>query len=166
MASIARRAGLSKGGVYHHFASKDAVLAAANERVSEPVALIFEKIAGLASPALMLETYINDYLDYWAANKDKLAFIFVSIAKSMADPTLFQAYDRYITQTVAALAGLYQAGVERGEFAPHDCRARALALCAALDGVTLYLNDRSSLTLAEIKRGYRAVYVDSLRNEA
>ena len=162
MGSIAARAGLSKGGLYHHFASKDAVLAAANERVSVAATHCFRKINGLDSPRLKLKTYISEYLDYWSQSRKELAFIFISIAKSIFEPELFKAYEQYISQTVDSLAAVYRSGIEQGELIEHDCRAQALALCAALDGVSLYLNTGSALELAEIKVSYGKTFVDSL----
>ena len=40
MESIARRAGVSKGGLYHHFSSKDEILLQANRKLNEPVYMI------------------------------------------------------------------------------------------------------------------------------
>lgn len=165
MTSIAKRARISKGGVYHHFPSKDAILAAANERISEPARLALNAAAHVESPAERLTTYIQGYLEHWAANRKELGFIFTSIAKSIHDPALFAPYDAYIAETVAGLAAVYQEGVDQGEFRDLDCEAQALALAAALDGVTLYLNAHADepSPAARMAGQLTAALVDSLR---
>jgi AcrR family transcriptional regulator len=53
MEAIAERAGLTKGGLYHHFAGKDEILRAANRRFFEPIEALIHQgdLAGSAQVA-------------------------------------------------------------------------------------------------------------------
>ncbi len=163
MESIARRANLSKGGVYHHFKSKDEILLAANAKVAEPARYILNEIADIKSPAEKLKTYISRYLTYWAKHSKELVFTYLTISKSLTHPRLFKPFEDYGAHTMAALENIYQEGIRQGQLRQHDCKGRSLALCVALDGVTMYLNTSKRLKFADIIKHFLQVFVQDLR---
>ena len=165
MDSIARRADLSKGGVYHHFKSKDDILLAANARVTESARYILNEIQSIESPAEKLKTYIKRYLTYWTKHSNALVFTYLSLSKSMADPRFFGPYDDYGAGTMKALEKIYREGITKKEFRQHDANSRALALITALDGVTMYLNTSKRLTVSAIKKHFLQVFVQDLLKE-
>lgn len=162
MVSIAARAGISKGGVYHHFQSKDAILAAANERISIPVSMVLNSMKDIENPVDKLKGFIKGYLNYWNGNRRELTFVFLSIAKSIFDHILFRAYDEYLNQTRSVLADIYKKGIDDKIFIEHDSQSMALALCSALDGVTLYIGTSDSMRIEEIISRYTNVFVEQL----
>jgi AcrR family transcriptional regulator len=165
MESIARRAKLSKGGVYHHFQSKDEILLLANKKVSEPARLILDEIRDTRSPSEKLRTYITRYLNYWSTHSKELVFNYLSISKSLANPQFFAPFEEYASGTINALETIYRDGVKNNEFRQHDSKARSLALCVALDGVTMYLNTSKRLKLEDIINNFLQVFVKDLLKE-
>ena len=165
MDSIARRANLSKGGVYHHFKSKDDILLAANAKVTEPARYILNEIESIESPAEKLRIYIERYLTYWTKHSKALIFTYLSLSKSLADPRFFGPYDDYGASTMTALEKIYREGITQKEFRQHDSRSRALALITALDGVTMYLNTSKRLKFSTIKNHFLQVFVRDLLEE-
>ena len=162
MASIAARANLTKGGVYHHFGSKDEILLAANQTFTAPVQDLLEEISRLDSPSLQLKTYIEKYLAYWADHTRELTFTFLSITKSLSNPMFFKPFDDYVSGLLDAFEDIYHRGIEIGEFKPHDTRGRALALNAALDGVTMYLATSQHLEPDEIINHFVQVFIKDI----
>jgi AcrR family transcriptional regulator len=165
MDSIARRANLSKGGVYHHFKSKDDILLAANARVTEPARYILNEIESIESSVEKLRAYIKRYLTYWTKHSKALVFTYLSLSKSLADSRFFGPYDDYGAGTMTTLEKIYQEGILKKEFREHDSKARALALITALDGVTMYLNTSKRLKFGAIKKHFLQVFVQDLLEE-
>lgn len=138
MESIARRAKLTKGGLYHHFNSKDEILLEANSRYMEPVHLMRRRARSAKSPVRGLKTYIREYLAHWAVHPRELVFTFLSLAKALSTVEMWPVMEEYFEDTVGFYEALFTKGIENGEFAPHESRARAVALACALDGIAAY----------------------------
>lgn len=162
MESIAARANLTKGGVYHHFSGKDEILLAANMKFTEPVQALIEEISKIESPSRKLKTYIKRYLDYWAAHSRELIFTFLSITKSLSNPKFFKPFEDYASEMLAFFESIYIEGIEKGEFRNHDARGRALVLNSALDGVAMYLTKIRPLKLKDITGHFIRVFVEDL----
>lgn len=159
MESIAARAGLSKGGLYHHFASKDEILLYVNEKLSEPVADFMAKASAQPSALLGLRSYIRSYLNHWLRRPQQLVFFFLSMTRVLADKSLWAMWESYSERMIAAFQAVLDKGVAAGEFSPHDTRVRALALMSALDGVAGYLILDRRLKFAEVCRGLEDVLI-------
>ena len=137
--SIARRAGLTKGGLYHHFGSKDEILMKANARFSEPIEKIAREAFADKSPSHGLKRYISSYLSWWSEHERELTFIFLSLTKAVSDSKLRGIYEGYDEEVAGFLAELYRAGIRKGEFTDFDPRPVSRALYAALDGILCYI---------------------------
>jgi AcrR family transcriptional regulator len=163
MNSIAKRAKLSKGGIYHHFNSKDDLLLAANKKVTQPAGVILEKLNRLDEPKEKIDAYISGYLGYWANHSNELIFTFLSLSKSLSNTAFFQPYEDYALKTVRALSQIFEEGIEKKIFRPHDSKARAMALCSALDGATMYLKHASVGTLETIVGHFKNVFLNDIQ---
>jgi len=139
MESISQRAGLTKGGLYHYFSGKDEVLLAANASYMEPVYRLMQQARGKKSPSTGLRFYIREYLQHWAAHPREITFTLLSLTKMLTRTELWPAIESYTEEMVSFYRGLLDQGVSRGELRSHDTRGRALALMAALDGITAYM---------------------------
>ena len=162
MDSIARRAGLSKGGLYHHFRGKDEILLFVNQKLNEPVAVLMARAARRRSAAEALRYYIRIYLKYWRDRPKQLIFFFLSMTRVLDSGGVWGLYEQYAEQTISYFQGLLDRGVRSGEFSPHDTRARAVALMSALDGVVGYLVIDRKLKPGEVGRGFYEVLIGPL----
>ena len=73
MEGIAVRSGLSKGGLYHHFRSKDEILIYAMRKITEPLYELYDRIGTIESADRALEVYIKDYMQFWINNVKPLS---------------------------------------------------------------------------------------------
>jgi AcrR family transcriptional regulator len=150
MDAIARRAGISKGGLYHHFSGKDEVLLLANQKLNEPVVQIMFEAAQKPSAIDGLLGYIQNYLEYWQAHRREMVFYILSFAKLIDNPSLWQMYENYTEKSLAFFQDLYQKGIDSGDFVPHSAYESALTFLSALDGVVIYLMMDKNLELKEV----------------
>lgn len=136
---IAQRAGITKGGIYHHFRSKAEILLAANERFQEPVVSMMKTAESNPDAAEAVSGFIAAYLEHWASHPKEMAFLFLSFTKLVSSPELWTLYERYCRRMRLFARGLYTRGVQSGIFRAHDPDGQALVLLAALDGVLGYM---------------------------
>lgn len=162
MQSIADRANLTKGGIYYYFSSKDEIMLSANDRYFEPVIVLMEKARNNQSPSKGLNKFIHDYLSHWTRHPRELVFTFLSLAKVLQDKKMWSPIEVYHEMMVSFYKDLLQKGVEAGELKKHDTNNRAIALFAALDGVTAYLVMCDSLIADKTARALQKVFVDEI----
>ncbi|HXI85813.1 MAG TPA: TetR/AcrR family transcriptional regulator [Parvularculaceae bacterium] len=131
---VARRAGLSKAGVYLYFDSKDALLRALIEHEVEPVA---ERVAALAEagknePLEALRTIVGAFV---ALTADPALFAVPRIILSVAGrfPEIGAFYRAHVVERgLGAIAMLHRSGVEKGVFRDVDSRLAARAIVGPL----------------------------------
>jgi AcrR family transcriptional regulator len=137
--AIAKRAGVSKGGFYHHFPNKDILLMQANQKLSEPVIEMVEKAIFNESPLEGLKQYIKEYLKYWGAKPKELGFFFLSMSKALESPSLMEYYREYINESTDFFVEMFRKAIEKGEIDIDDPEAYGISLMGALDGVISYV---------------------------
>jgi AcrR family transcriptional regulator len=162
MDGIALRAGLTKGGLYHHFEGKDEILIYANSRLSEPVEGLVRRASASRSAASGLRRYIRDYVEFWVSHPRELAFFFLTMTKAFEAPETTKLYAAYYQQMHACFAGLFERAIAEGALRQHDAAAQAVALLAALDGVLSYLAFDSSSNASRVVRQLQDVFVNSV----
>jgi len=163
--SIARRAGLTKGGIYHHFGSKDAILLAANDRFYEPVVALAMEAMGDPSPDAGLRRYMRRSLRHWADHPEIVAFTFLSWSKMLALADIGPMTNQYLQQALGFFEGMLQRGIQAGVYREHDTRTRALALMNALDGVSVYLVTGDLLTPEGVAEDFARLFLDEIRRD-
>lgn len=163
MQGIAQRAGLSKGGLYHHFSGKDELLMYANKQLSEPVGEMVMEALREQSAAKALRGYIRRYISFWSERPREVVFFFLTMTKllDMTDArAMFAGYYRDLKKT---FAHFYRKGMQNGEFGPLDPEAQALALMSALDGALGILLIDGQMDAAATVASFERVFVDGLR---
>ncbi|HOI39588.1 MAG TPA: TetR/AcrR family transcriptional regulator [Methanobacterium sp.] len=165
MESIAQKAGVSKGGLYHYFKSKDMILINANEKISKKVEELMETALESSSAREGILYYIENYIRYWLDNPRETAFLFLSMAKMLENPDLLKYYKQYTADYITFFEGAFNMGIQLGEFKPHNAKASAVTLMAALDGVLGYMLFDEDLVLDEVIQYFEEKFIKSIETE-
>lgn len=135
--AIAIRAGVSKGGVYHHFPNKESVLVEANRKLSEPIEEIAARAYENENAINGLKYFIREYFDYWLQRPKELSFYFFSMSKAYESETLMKMYQDYTKSMTTFYVELFQRAKEQGAQV-EDAEASGITLMGAIDGVLTY----------------------------
>lgn len=137
--AIAKRAGVSKGGLYHYFANKEVLLMETNKKMSEPIIRMIEEAIYSKNKLDGLSLYIKKYLKYWANHPREMSFFFLSMAKAFESNILREYYKDYINQSKAFFVDMLEKAVDLGEIVIDDPEAMGIMLMGALDGILSYI---------------------------
>ena len=163
MDAIARRAGISKGGLYHHFDSKEQILFVANEKLSGPVYGFMEAARQNPDAVEGLRAYITSYVHHWDSHQKELNFFFLTMTKALACRDMWPVFTGYFDRGLCGfLSELFERGIREGHLRPHDAGAAATALLSALDGVLIYLVTNPALTPDEVIRRFEETFIKPL----
>ena len=162
MDNIARRASLSKGGLYHHFRSKDEILIYANQKLSVPEEEIFRKVLLNRSMEKGLKEFISEYVSYWMNNTDNLKFYFLSMVKAFEDDKLSDLYRRYAEDVFEMLESMFEMGMQNREFREHNPSGRSMALISAINGMLGYMMLGAGPSGHEIINYFQKVFIDEI----
>lgn len=127
---VARRAGISKAGLYLYFDSKEALLRALIEREVAPFARTIRALAeaGTGDPLGTLGGIIAAMM-HLLQNPRRFAVPRIVLGVAGRFPEIGAFYrERVFDEALAAFVLLYEAGVERGLFRPLDPVAAARAV--------------------------------------
>ncbi len=161
MDNIARRASLSKGGLYHHFRSKDEILIYANQKLSVPEEEIFRRVLLNRSMAKGLKEFISEYVSYWMDNRENLKFYFLSLVKAFEDEKLSDLYRR-AEDVFEMLESMFEMGMQNREFREHNPTGRSTALISAINGMLGFMMLGVGPSGPEIINYFQKVFVDEI----
>lgn len=159
MEAIAQKAQISKGGLYHHFGSKEEILYFANEKLSEPVYLFIQNALSNPDAAQGIKLYIRSYIEHWMKHQKELTFFFLTMTKALACVDMWKIYEEYFNKMDSFLTGLFEKGIREGSFIEHNAKAGSVTLLSALDGVLVYLIMNKSLNPDEVIRHFEEKFV-------
>jgi len=163
--AIAKQMGISKGGIYHHFSSKDEILIYANDRFMEPIyAFIIEADQDI-DKARAIKRFIAIYLTYWKNHPKELMFTFLTMTKMMNVPELWGEMKKHAELMLGIYESWYKTGMENGTFKNGEYSSRAKTLMAALDGITAYLVLDDLFPLESTIQSFQKIYVDEIVND-
>lgn len=136
MEDIASTAGLSKGGVYFHFQSKQEVFDALVQEEYERSMSMLKMVAETTAPvAEKMQTLGKYYLEYFSAAPDAPRFFIVMGEMGLRDEKLAQRLLEMQSAYIDQIAKLIDQGVQEGMIREIDSQATAALLKALLDGV-------------------------------
>ena len=157
VADVMSRAGLTHGGFYAHFASKDDLIAAAVRQMFTEARQLFRTSTEGKEPAQGLRTYINAYVS--AAHRDKpergCAIAALSSDIHRQGRRARAAYDEGVASLVGRIAALLpeRDGVDRRQLAVSMVAEMTGAVAAARSVSDAALSDE---ILASARRSLRA----------
>jgi AcrR family transcriptional regulator len=162
MDNIAKRASLSKGGIYHHFRSKDEILIYANQKLSVPEEEVFRRILLNRSMEKGLKAFISEYITYWTDNTENLKFYFLSMVKAFEDDKLSDLYRRYAEDVFEMLESMFEMGMQNREFCEHNPSGRSMALISAINGMLGYMMLGVGPSGQELINHFQKIFIDEI----
>src|SRR4051812_25722702 len=142
---IAREAGIGKGTVYLHFASKEEVVLSHVDRIVRP---LFAELDAIAAQNLSAANRLRKMLIRRVMLRfDAAAPFSVSLSEVLSDlrPGVVERRQRHFVQEAKAVAAVLQEGQRLREFRKHNAAATARVLIAATNSLLPF-----SLSTAEL----------------
>lgn len=165
MESIAKKAGLSKGGLYHYFKSKDMILLFVNKKINKNIEEIMDKALEMPSVKAGILFYVENYLKYWVEHPQETSFLFLSVIKIVDDHELLEYYKQFSSDYMKYFQESFEMGVQSGEFVPHNTKTSAITLMAAIDGIISYMIFDENLKLDEVMEHFEEKFITPLENK-
>ncbi len=136
MDDIARAAGLSKGGVYFHFKSKQEVFASlVDEEYSRSMEFLQGVRSGEAPLAEKMQVLASHYLEYFSSAPDAPRFFVVMGEMALRDEELAKKLLEMQSAYIDEARQMIDQGIEEGVVRPIDSEVVAAILKALLDGM-------------------------------
>ena len=140
MPEIARQAGLSIGGVYWYFKSKDEIIAAILERTFDQDFSALTELLGAGAPtADRLRAFVDGYADSFEQWQWLNPIGMEFYGEAAHDEKVRGVVLRYLERFRRALATLIEQGIQRGEFRAVDPIDTANVLLGMEEGLALLL---------------------------
>jgi len=162
MESIAKRANLSKGGLYHHFKSKAEILFTVNMKFYEPIQELMNQIEANKSIVNGLNQYITNYLNYWNNRRRELLLYIITMHESFTNPQILELYKESTGQYFDYFELLFKKSQKMGIFKKFDARSHAIALISCLDGYLGYLLIDQFITLEKIEKHIQNTFINNI----
>jgi len=161
---IAREAGITKGAVYWHFDSKDALFEAVLERIRVRwQEVVLRPLSNKATPVARVQALFDGYLELFTETPE--ICLFMQRVLLEADREFSPRIARIFTQTAKFAARILDEGKSRGEIrADLDSTVTAHMILAVISGASqqclanraltlkTLLTEAKELTLARIRR--------------
>jgi len=126
---IAARAGISKGGIYHHFKSKkELVIELFRNRVNSYFEYLTEQVRGAADAAQGLNVLVEKSGEIFQEHEPVLRFCLEFVAMSSREPAFREEVAAMYRHRVATVSALIQEGTRTGIFRQVDPEGVARAL--------------------------------------
>lgn len=166
MDDIAREAGLSKGGVYFHFASKQEVFRALVQQEYEAATAMMDEVAGAHQDMLWALLGLGEhFVGQFASHTEQSRFMAVVAEMALRDEAIASMLRELQQSYIRRIVELLERGVAGGQIRCQDATSTAILLKAMLDGIQAaiaigYQPDLERLVLAAVELLSRALMVD------
>lgn len=136
MDDIARVAGLSKGGVYFHFKSKQDVFKSLVQEEFDASMRFLDGVNAEQTPVMeKMQSIAGHYLDYFSQAPDAPRFMIVMGEMALRDEELAKLLLDMQGTFIRAISELLDQGVAEGMLRPTNTQAVAAILKGLLDGI-------------------------------
>lgn len=136
--TIAKEAGVSKGTIMYHFASREELIEAIVGTVyAEGAAYMKPRIDAVETMTDKLQAYITSNIEYLAQHADHIAAVHQVMLNT---PSV-----NYSGNAVDLLELLFLRGQAGGEFGEFDARVMAVSLRFVIDGSSFYLLENPTI---------------------
>ncbi len=141
MPEIAHMAGLSVGGVYWYYKSKDEIVDAILERTFSQDLDMLAELVETNTPAIdrlhaFVESYATSVEQWLPMNAIGIEFY----GEATHDPRVQAVITRYLARYRETLAALIEQGIQRGELRPVNADDTATVLLGLEEGLALLLS--------------------------
>lgn len=137
MDEIARQAGLSKGGVYFHFESKQDIFHTLVEREYELTKTFLESVAVEEGDFATKIMHIAGHFTSIFESSDNPRFIVVIMEMSLRDDDIAQLFTQMQQSYLDKMTQMITWGIAHGELREVDAEATSFLLKSLLDGIQL-----------------------------
>lgn len=135
---IARRAGMSKGGVYFHFRSKREIFhALVVEDYDRSMGALREIVASQDQLPVKLRALARYFFQLFATNSDHARFMIVMGDMALRDQEMREQLQQLHRSYIQEMSNLLRQGVQQGDVRELDVAAAAELLKALTDGVQM-----------------------------
>jgi AcrR family transcriptional regulator len=135
---IAKRAGLSKGGVYFHFPSKRDIFRELVENdYRSSMGALREIVASPDDLPRKLRALARHFLQLFATNADHSRFMVVLGDMALRDPEMRAMLQQLHRSYIDELSNLLRQGLDQGDLRELDVESAAELLKAVLDGIEM-----------------------------
>lgn len=153
---IARRARITKGAIYWHFRSKDALVHAIFERIREDwQRTVLRRLGDAASPMDKVERLFANYHELLSQEPEICLFL----QRAMLEPNakIVRKVNEVFDKTAKSIAAIFDEGKTAGLFAEElDSKLLAFSILSALAGAVTHCHSDKTLQFAglidEIKK--------------
>lgn len=145
--SIASRAGLSKGGVYHHFKSKDEILLSVCNEIRKTVINLTKQHSFSQNSYEELINFINNYFSYWQNHTEELRLIYLAASRQLDNKAFREQLNNYSIEITSYLEKILIKGTIAGLFKKHNTFQKAVVIFSSLEGILPYLNTNENFTI-------------------
>lgn len=136
--TIARSAGISKGGLYYHFRTKNELfIELFHYRVSKYFEQVRAYISDVRDPGLRLEMFVAKASEILTSNQDFMRFFLEFMSIGARDGDIRQVMTDYYSNSIANFSCIIQEGVATGKFLAADVQEIARAVYFISMGVFL-----------------------------
>ncbi|MBA2664897.1 MAG: TetR/AcrR family transcriptional regulator [Bradymonadaceae bacterium] len=136
MDEIARESGLSKGGIYFHFASKREIFRSLVQQEYDAAMAFIDGVQALGGDVIgMLVQLGEHFVEQFAADREQPRFMVIIGEMALRDEAIQEMLLELQQSYIDRIATILELGMAQGQLRVVDARSIAVMLKALIDGI-------------------------------